>query len=151
MENATQRQYGLSMGLPEEDTWVHILSLSTLGCGTFTELLYFSFLCLNWLSCRNGDSSNTSFILLLVGLNESIYVKHFRMIPSALWISRYVPSSYSPSSLFAGSVFANLTLLAKIPLWSQHHYQGALMVICEHVQNGKKFTSPVGIFLAEAE
>ena len=84
MENATQRQYGLSMGLPEEDTWVHILSLSTLGCGTFTKLLYFSFLCLNWLSCRNGDSSNTSFILLLVGLNESIYVKHFRMIPSAL-------------------------------------------------------------------
>lgn len=84
MENATQRQYGLSMGILKEDIWVYILPLSTLGCGTFTKLLYFFVLCLYWLSCGNGDNSNSCFILLLVGLNESIYVKHFRMIPCAL-------------------------------------------------------------------
>ena len=84
MENATQRQYGLSMGVLEEDIWVHILSLSTLGYGTFTKLLYFFSLCLYRLSCGNGDNSNSRFVLLLVGLNESIYVKHFRRIPGAL-------------------------------------------------------------------
>lgn len=43
MAGAAQRQYGLSMGVLGQDTWVHILALSLPGCGTFMKTLYFFF------------------------------------------------------------------------------------------------------------